>query len=223
MKKPIITKECLKPLLDTKFLKAADLQYAEGRHYFIAGRKSLDEFTAIKSEEEFRAMHADAATCFVIVRTPDTEPKLLLQYEFRYPTGQFLLSPPAGLIDPEDREGRTPEETLLVTARREIHEETGIEVKDSDRLFVLNPLLFSSPGMTDESNGIVGAVIDLKDFSSLGNDFSEDTECFDGFELVTKDEAQKILKRGTDKNGIFYSVYTWAALLWFLTIYSTIQ
>ena len=216
MKRPEITKECVKPLLDTRFVKVADLQYAEGRHYYDVSRRSFDELTATKTAEEFRAMTADAATCFVVVRTPGAEPRLLMQYEFRYPTGQFLLSPPAGLVDPEDREGRTPEETLLVTARREIREETGIEVKDSDRLFVLNPLLFSSPGMTDESNGIVAAVIDLKDLSSLGNDFSEATECFDGFELLTKQDAEDIIKRGTDKNGIFYSVYTWTALMWFL-------
>ena len=32
MEKPVITKECVKPLLETPFLNVADLQYAEGRH-----------------------------------------------------------------------------------------------------------------------------------------------------------------------------------------------
>ena len=32
------------------------------------------------------------------------EPCLLMNREFRYPTGQYLLSVPAGLIDPEDVE-----------------------------------------------------------------------------------------------------------------------
>lgn len=74
------------------------------------------------------------------------EARLLLTYEFRYPTGQFLLSPPTGLIDPQDKEKVQP---LLETAAREIHEETGLTVRESDSLRVIKPCLFSSPGMTE--------------------------------------------------------------------------
>lgn len=74
------------------------------------------------------------------------EARLLLTYEFRYPTGQLLLSPPTGLIDPQDKEKAQP---LLETAAREIHEETGLTVRESDSLRVVKPCLFSSPGMTE--------------------------------------------------------------------------
>lgn len=42
-------------------------------------------------------------------------------------------------------------------------------------------------------------------------------ECFDGFVALTIDDAGRILKQGTDDKGIFYSVYTWAALMYFVS------
>ena len=222
MKQPVITPDKVKTLLDTRFINVFDLQYEEGKHYYDASRHGLGDLTAIKSGEEFRAMSADAATCFVIVETPGDEPRLLLTYEYRYPTGQFLLSPPAGLMDPADR---LEEEPVLVTARREIFEETGIRLQTDqrddglpqDRLFTVSPLVFSTPGMTDESNGLVCAVAHLSDFSSLTQKGAEGTECFDGFELLSREEAMKVLKDGRDKYGNYYSAYTWMALIYFVS------
>ena len=105
MKKPVITKECVVPLLDTRFIKVADLQYEPGKHYYDATRHGFDRLTATLSDEEFRAMRADAVTCVVVVKCPGEEPRLLLQYEYRYPVGRFLLSPPAGLMDAADLAG----------------------------------------------------------------------------------------------------------------------
>ena len=150
--RPKITKQNIKTLLETKFIKVFDLQYAEGRHYYNATRRSADDLVAVKSTEEFQNMLPDAVSCIVIWNPSKGEPKLLLNREFRYPAGQFLLSVPAGLIDPADKEEKEP---LLVTAKRELKEETGIEVQDTDEIAVINPCLFSTPGMTDESNGLV--------------------------------------------------------------------
>lgn len=212
--KPVINKDNVKPLFESKFIKVFDLQYEEGKHYYDATRRSLNRLTAIKSEEEFRRMLPDAVTCAVILRVKDEEPKLLLTEEFRYPTGQFLLSPPAGLLDAEDEASANP---VLSAAKREIKEETGIEITEGDSLFIINPLLFSSPGMTDESNALVCAVVNLEDLSSLSQRGAVGSECFDGFLLLSADDARKILKAGKDKNGIFYSVYTWACLMYFVS------
>ena len=133
--------------------------------------------------------------------------------EFRYPAGQFLLSVPAGLIDPADKE---EDEPLLVTAKRELKEETGIEVLDTDELEVINPCLFSTPGMTDESNALVKIVLNRDTLTGMSQDGAEGSECFDGFSFLTKEQAQKILKDGVDEYGIFYSVYTWTALTYFV-------
>ena len=39
--KPIIREENVKTLLDAKFIRVFDLQYAEGKHYFDATRRPL--------------------------------------------------------------------------------------------------------------------------------------------------------------------------------------
>ena len=105
---------------------------------------------------------------------------------------------------------------ILTAAIREIREETGISLKE-DALSIINPLLFSSPGMTDESNALVCAVANLSDLSSLSQKGAVGSERFDGFELLTPKAAREILLAGKDKDGIFYSVYTWAALMYFVS------
>lgn len=142
-KMPKITKDCVESVVDKKFLRVFDLKYAEGKHYFDATRRELDRLVAPMDEEEFKSMTPDAVSCVVIVELPGKEPQLLFSYEYRYPTGRFLLSVPAGLMDPEDQEKENP---LIETAKREIYEETGIVVDENrDEIFVINKLLFSSP------------------------------------------------------------------------------
>lgn len=212
--KPVIRKENVVSLFESRFIKVFDLQYEEGKHYYDASRRPLEKLMATKSDEEFRNALPDAVTCVVILDVKGDEPKLLLTREYRYPTGQFLLSPPAGLLDKEDEEQAEP---LLCTAKREIEEETGIVLKDTDSVYVINPLLFSSPGMTDESNALVCAVAHLDDLSCLSQQGAVGSECFDGFVLLTAEEARETLKTGRDNEGCFYSVYTWSALMYFLS------
>ena len=116
-------------------------------------------------------------------------------------------------MDPADREKENP---LLTAAKREIREESGI-VSEPTRMEVVNPLLFSSPGMTDESNALVLAVYDLPDLAELNQDGAEGSELFDGFRLLTGKEAEELLRSGRDEDGYFYSVYTWTALVWFVS------
>ena len=132
MEKPNITKETTETLLETKFLKVFDLQYAPGKH---ATRRSKENLVALQSEELCKTMLPDAVTCIVVLQKAAKEAKLLLTYEFRYPTGQFLLSPPAGLIDPQDKQTEQP---LLETAAREIQEETGLTIEEHDSMHVVN-------------------------------------------------------------------------------------
>lgn len=205
-------KKCVKPLLETKFVKVYDLQYEEGKHYFDATRHDAEHLTATFTDEEFKAMQPDAATCYVVVKTPGEEPKLLLNYEYRYPVGRYMLSVPAGLVDDCDK-GKP--NALTETAIREIKEETGLTVKPTDRVFVINPCVFSTPGLTDESNGLVGVVITLDDLNELNQCGAVGSECFDGFCLVNKEKALELIKKGTDDRGFFYPMFTFGALMWF--------
>lgn len=210
-----IKSENVKTLLDAKFIRVFDLQYAPGRHYYDATRRAAEDLAAVKTDKEFRTMSPDAVSCFVIVHEKEKEPRLLLTQEYRYPAGRFLLSVPAGLIDPQDRENAEGIHPALKAAAREIHEETGLTIKEGDRLKLVNPLLFSSPGMTDESNALVCADVYTDDLSILTDKGAVGSELFDGFRLLTRAQARKILEEGVDEDGIFYSVYTWCALAWF--------
>ncbi|MCI9437228.1 MAG: NUDIX hydrolase [Lachnospiraceae bacterium] len=209
-----IRKEDVKIVFDSPYIKVADLQYAPGRHYFDATRRVQEELVAVKSDEEFRKMQPDAVSCIVILHSPGQEAKLLLSYEFRYPTGRYLLSVPAGLIDPDDRD---EEEPILSATVREIREETGLQVEEGDSVTVVNPLLFSTPGMTDESNALVCAVLRNAKLTSLSQEGAVGSEQFDGFALLTKDAAREALRKGRDERGNYYSVYTWAALAYFVS------
>ena len=217
-----IKREQVEEMLDKKFIRVYDLQYGEGKHYFDATRRCADDLVAIKSEEEFGRMLPDAVSCFVVIKLPEQPPQLLLSQEYRYPAGRFLLSVPAGLIDPEDCEAaRATGDTnaaLLAAAAREIKEETGLVLTPQDTLTVVNPFLFSTPGMTDESNALVCATVERNNTDFLSQTGAVGSELFDGFVLVTPEKARELLAKGSDDNGHFYSVFTWAALMYFLTI-----
>ena len=209
-----INKDRIETLFETRFLKLYDLQYAEGRHYFEASRRARDELVAKKTDAEFREMLPDAVTIAVVLHLPGNETRLLMNYEYRYPAGQYLLSPVAGLLDPEDRNSPDP---LVNAAVREIREETGLMVKDGDRVYVLNPCAFSTPGMTDESNAFLCAEITLDSLDGLNQSGAVGSEMFDGFELLDREQAQEIFRTGRDEHGRFYSLATWMVLSIFLT------
>ena len=208
MKRPDLHLDKTETLLDCRFLRVYDILYGENRHYYSASRRVKEDTVFMKSDREFRDMLPDAVTLVVILEDGEKGDRILLSEEYRYPVGQFLLSPPAGLMDPGDREKPEP---LFETARRELLEETGLEVREGDEMRVLSPLMFSSPGMTDESNALVLVVLH-GDHGEARQSGAVGSECFDGFRLMNREEAARVLKSGRDPDGRFYSVFTWAAL-----------
>lgn len=214
--RPQYGKEDVDTLYDAKFLRLYDLKYAEGKHYFDASRRTVDELVPFKSDEDFRKMLPDAVTIAVVVIPSGDSPKLLMNYEYRYPIGQFLLNPVAGLIDPEDRDTEDP---LIRAAVREIQEEVGLTVKDTDKIAVINSCAFSTPGMSDESNAFLHAEIHVEDISEIRQDGAVGTELFAGFELIDIAEAEKLFTSGRDRFGNFFSLATWAVIGYFIRKY----
>ena len=211
-----INKDRIETLYESRFLNMFDLQYADGRHYYEATRRSKDSLVLKKKDAEFRSMLPDAVTIAVVLHLPGNETRLLMSYEYRYPVGQFLLSPVAGLLDPEDQSGPDP---LVSAAIREIREETGLTVKETDKVYVLNPCAFSSPGMTDESNAFLCAELTLDSLDALNKDGAEGSELFNGFELLDRQRAQEIFRTGRDEQGNFYSLAAWMVLSIFLSLF----
>ena len=196
-------------LLNTKFVRVFDLQYAPGRHYYEATRREQKDLVAAMDEDAFRSMVPDAVSLCVVWHTEGREDRILLNREFRYPLGQFVLSVPAGLIDPEDR-GRNREDAVRQAAVRELYEETGIRMTDRDAFTMLHPCLFSSPGLTDESNAVVRVDLFGHDEKELTQSHAEGSEKFEGFLMVYRKEARRMLASEP------VSVYTWIGLAAFL-------
>lgn len=209
-----IRRDDVEMVFESPYVRVADLKYAPGRHYYDATRRRPEELVAVMPDREFRAMLPDGVSCIVVLDRPGEEPVLLLSREFRYPAGRFLLSVPAGLMDEKDKGEADP---VLSTAVREIREETGLEVKEGDSVTVIAPVLFSTPGLTDETNALVCAVLHPDSLDALSQEGAEGSEQFDGFVLLTKEMAADILGRGRDVTGNFYSMCTWVALLYFVT------
>lgn len=215
MEIPVLKKSEVKTLLDTRYMKAFELVYEDGTRYYDASRRGREDLLAMKSPEELKQELPDAVSCVLIVRLPGEEPKLVLFYEYRYPLGQYVLSIPAGLVDhPEDLDGQDP---LTAAMIREIREETGILVKDTDRIFPANPALYISPGFMDESTALFCAVVDLPDLSSLSQAGAEGSERFGGFETVDRTRALELLRAGRDPYGRYYPLITNTALLYFVS------
>src|SRR5262249_5698185 len=71
----------------------------------------------------------------------DGPPRLIVLKEYRIPVGDYVYAFPAGLME----EGESVEEV----ARRELQEETGLEVIEVRKI---SPILYSSAGLTDEAS-----------------------------------------------------------------------
>ena len=179
------------------------MRYSESKHYYQASRRLKKDLVVLKNSDQLNKMHADGVGCVVIIK--GKEEKLFLNQEYRYPIGQYLLSVPAGLFENE-------KEDIFEVAKREIKEETGLEVKE---VKLISPLLFSSPGMTDETNAMVCAFVDdIKDYTSKN---CEGGEIFNGYSLLTKKQAIQLLDKVCDEDNNYFSVYTHFALLYFIS------
>lgn len=191
----------VKKVYDNRFLKMYDIEHKEGAHYMFSSRRN---------EQDLFKMKPDAVSCVTILVFPNGEAKLLLSYEYRYPIGHAILSPTAGCMDPTD-------ESVEETAIREVYEELGLTITEKDKVQMINPMVFSSPGMTDESNALVLCLLHVDNENQINRDHIEGDELFTGHELLTKDQAREIIQNGVDKNGTPYPVYTWCALMYFIS------
>lgn len=131
----------------------------------------------------------------VIVPYHRIEKKIVLTKEYRIPLGDYEYGFPAGLIDPG--------ETIEQAARRELHEETGLEVT---RFLKISAPVYSSAGMTDESVAMVYVECSGQP-STAGNTGSEVIEV----QLVTQTRASQMCENPALK----FDVKAWLVLAGF--------
>lgn len=145
------------------------------KNWTIASRKSHSIL-----KEQYEGIRAEKVDAVVMVAMHRDTDKLVLVRQFRVPINDYIYELPAGLID-----GNEDVKTAL---RRELKEETGLELLDID-INKSKEKVYISPGMTDESVALMyctcrGTV--CKDY--LEED--EDLECV----LVSREEAGELLK-----------------------------
>ena len=83
-----------------------------------------------------------------VMIVPFAGDKLVVTREYRVPIGDYEYGFPAGLID----DGETPE----AAARREMREETGLEITE---ISTVSPPVYNSPGLSDEAITLVYAKV----------------------------------------------------------------
>lgn len=120
-----------------KYISRYDITYETSdqkeKVYEIISRKK-----DISSLEDLKGNKPDAV---VIVCTNETEDKILINKEFRLAVGDWVFNFPAGLIDPG--------EEFSESAKRELWEETGLELYQIDD--VIGPS-YSAVGFSNEIN-----------------------------------------------------------------------
>ena len=213
MQKPIIDRDGTQELLDARFVHVFRLTYTDGTRYIDASRRGTDNLVAFMDDEQLDALLPDAVAAALVIAPLGSDPKIVLFHEYRYPTGQYLLSVPSGLIDAKDKDATEP---LVEAMVREVKEECGITLVDGDTCKVINPLLYTSPGLTDESCALLEVVVRSEASDALSSAGTEGTERISDFSLFTKEEAKEILDAGRDPWGARFPFTTWAALTHFV-------
>jgi ADP-ribose pyrophosphatase len=133
----------LQKLTDEKWL---NLFAATFEHHGHTGRWL---FASRKAEPQKGDRAGDAVVIVPVLRNPGEPPRLVMVKEFRVPVGAHVWGLPAGLVE----KGEPVEETV----RREVREETGMEVVKFKR--VTQPL-YSTAGLSDEAAAL--AFVDVR-------------------------------------------------------------
>ena len=160
-----------KKLTELRWLNLFNVSYADRngvhKNWQIASRK-----------KEPKCVTKDFAKPDAVVMVPfhKSKKKMVITKEYRVPLADYEYGFPAGLID----EG----ETIQEAARRELKEETGLEVT---RFIKIGPSIYSSAGMTDESVSMVYIECDGAT-STDANEGSENIQVL----FVSREEALRL-------------------------------
>ena len=181
--------EGIRRIHEGKFITRYDVDYvtAEGhpKTYEIISRSRN-----IQTLEELQNRTPDSV---VMILTDESGDRILVSREYRMAVAQWVYNFPAGLIDP----GENPEES----ARRELWEETGLELVRIDDILDGS---YSAIGFSNERNVCV--------FGVAAGEFRKSTS--DAEEIVpgwfTREEMKKLLRTEVFAARTQAYCYAWA-------------
>ena len=179
----------IRKIHEGRFITRYDIDYvtAEGhpKTYEMISRNKN-----IQTLEDLQNVRSDAV---VLILTDETGEHILVNREFRLAMAKWIVNFPAGLIDP----GETPEES----ARRELWEETGLELVSIDDVLDNS---YSAIGFSNERNICV--------FGKARGTFRKSTS--DVEEIVpgwyTKEEMKELLRKESFAARTQAYCYAWA-------------
>jgi ADP-ribose pyrophosphatase len=177
-------------LTNLKWLNMYDVAYVDP-----AGRRRSWQTVSRAAEPKCISGKYNTPDAVVIVPFHTAAAKLVVTREFRVPLADFEYGFPAGLMDKG--------ETIEMTARRELLEETGLNLT---RCIKISPPLYSSAGMTDESVAMVYAECDGQP-SKAGNTGSELIEV----QLISRLQAAQMCRNPALK----FDVKAWLVIAGF--------
>lgn len=148
-----------------------------------AGR-DFDYYFASRNDEEhikLRTKELRPEGIVIYAVTDETEPRLVLIRQYRYPLDAYIYELPAGLVDA----GETPAQA----AAREMKEETGLDFSEytgGDALY--RRPFFMGPGFTDETSAAAFGTV-TGEISDRGTEATEEIEVL----LADKEMVRHIL------------------------------
>ena len=157
-----------------KFITRYDLEYETADNQ----KKTYEIISRNDNLRTVEDIHNEKADAVVLIMEDESHEHLLINREFRLAVDTWVYNFPAGLIDP----GETPEEA----ARRELQEETGLElISIEDRI----GRSYSAVGFSNEVNVCV--------VGTAGGSFKKSSSTLEEIEpgWYTRAEVRELLKK----------------------------
>ena len=185
--------ETLKRLSNLRWLNLFEVEYEHA-----TGTRGKWQFVSRKPNPVLgpAPIQPDAVFIVPILKTPRGN-RLVVLKEFRVPLGDYEYSFPAGLQEPGEQ--------IETTVRRELAEETGLELT---QFLAASPPVVSTAGLSDES-AVITFVECTGEPSTAGTEGTEEIEI-----LVLDYEQVLALRHSTVK----FSAKAWLVLLMFEAI-----
>ncbi len=168
----------VKTLSKNKYLSLYSADYinknGKVKNWTIASRKDLETI-----ENKFFKNEEDKIDAVVIIAKHVDENKLVVIRQYRVPINGYVIELPAGLVDGN--------ESFEEAVKRELKEETGLDLIDIDREGTKEKI-YVSVGMTDESIALVKCTCN----GIVSNENLEEDEDIEVL-MLNKEEAKKLI------------------------------